>query len=86
MRPLQEVLQLSALEIFITLRSTGRHKKILESYMQVGAEIIQYEQTDASLESFAESVSKIFVPLYKIAANQGFPTWRPAVGYGGVRF
>lgn len=46
---------------------------------------MSYERTDAALDSFAGSVSKVIVPLHQIAANQGFPTWTPSVDYAVVR-
>ena len=45
---------------------------------------VAYERTDAALDSFSEAVTKVIVPLHQIAANQGFPTWRPSVEYAVV--
>ncbi|MGI6220253.1 MAG: HNH endonuclease domain-containing protein [Coriobacteriales bacterium] len=72
-------------DAIITLRDTGRHKKIFESYAQVDEQVMRYERTDAALDSFTESVTKVIVPLHQIAANQGFPVWRPSVEYAVVQ-
>lgn len=72
-------------DALLTLRGTGRHKQVFESYAQVDARVMRYERTEAALRSFTESVSKVVVPLHQIAANQGFPTWRPGVEYAVVR-
>lgn len=71
-------------DALMTLRNTGRHKKIFESYAQIDADVMHYEQNEAALVSFTDSVSKVVVPLHQIAANQGFPTWRPQMEYGTV--
>ena len=71
-------------DALMTLRRTGRHRKMLESYALIDADVMAYERTDASLESFTDSVTKVIVPLHQIAANQGFPTWRPSVEYAVV--
>lgn len=73
-------------DALMTLRSTGRHKKMFESYALVDADIMRYERTEAALRSFTDSVSKVIVPLHQIAANQGFPTWRPTVEYALIDY
>ena len=73
-------------DALITLRGRGRHRKVLESYAQVDARVMQYEHTEEALASFTESISKVIVPLHQIAANQGFPVWKPTVGYVAARF
>jgi len=72
-------------DALMTLRGTGRHKRVFESYTLIGANAADYERTDAALEAFTDTVSKVVVPLHQIASNQGFPTWRPAVAYAAVR-
>lgn len=72
-------------DALVTLKGTGRHKKVFESYVQIDAAAMQYERTEAALDSFTESITKVIVPLHQIAANQGFPAWRPAVEYSVVQ-
>lgn len=59
----------------MTLRNTGRHRKIMESYLGIDPLVREYDRSEASLRSFTESVSRVVVPLHQIALNQGFPTW-----------
>ena len=73
-------------DALLTLRGTGRHRRVFESYTQIDSQVMHYERTDASLDSFVDSVTKVIVPLHQIAANQGFPTWRPTVDYAVVSF
>ena len=73
-------------DALMTLRGTGRHRKVFESYSQIDAEVMRYERTEAALCSFVDSVTKVIVPLHQIAANQGFPTWRPTVEYAVVKY
>ncbi len=72
-------------DALLTLRGTGRHRRVFEAYSQIDAEIMRYERTDAALCSFTDSVTKVIVPLHQIASNQGFPTWKPTVEYAVVR-
>ena len=62
-------------DALMTLRNTGRHRKIMESYLGIDPLVREYDRTEASLRSFTESVSRVVVPLHQIALNQGFPTW-----------
>ena len=73
-------------DALITLKGSGRYKKMFKSYAQIDAHVMQYERTDAALDSFSEAVTKVIVPLHQIASNQGFPTWRPSVEYSVVVF
>jgi hypothetical protein len=50
---------------------------IYESYATIDPHVAEYERTDAARESFTRAVSRVVLPLHQIAANQGFPTWRP---------
>jgi hypothetical protein len=72
-------------DALLTLRGSGRHRKIFESYAQIDSQVMRYERTGAALDSFTDSVAKVIVPLHQIAANQGFPTWRPTFDYAVVR-
>ncbi len=72
-------------DAILTLRSTGKHRKVFESYAQIDSHVMQYERTDAALDSFTGSVTKVIVPLHQIAANQGFPIWRSGIDYAVVR-
>ena len=74
--------QFSAL---MALRGTGRHRKILEAYVQMHPDLAAFEDTPACRQVFAERVDKVVRPLHQIAANQGFALWRPEWEYAAVR-
>lgn len=68
--------QFSAL---MAIRKTGRHKKIIESYLQIVPDLMDYRDNDDCRMAFADNISNIIRPLYQIAINQGFDTWYPAL-------
>ena len=68
---------LQQFDAFMTIKALGRHRKIIEAYLAVDSHALEYERTDASAQSFCNSVQDAILPLYQIARNQGFPVWRP---------
>ena len=59
----------------MTIRQKGGHGRILDSYVQMGAEVSCFERNVGSLESFSDCIKKAVVPLHQIALNQGFALW-----------
>ena len=72
-------------DALMTLRGTGRHRKVFESYELIGVHAGEYERTDVALAEFTDAVTKVIVPLHQIAVNQGFPLWNSATEYAAVR-
>lgn len=62
-------------DALMTIRQKGGHGRILDSYVQMGAEVSSFERNVGSLESFSDCIKKAVVPLHQIALNQGFALW-----------
>lgn len=69
------------LTAYVFAKEKGRHKKILESYLTIDDEMMRYDLSDRSKESFENSLQKVIVPLYQIAKNQGYPLWNSSYVY-----
>ena len=70
----------------MAVRNTGRHKKVLEAYLQVEPNLAQFEDTPACRVAFAESIARVVRPLHQIASNQGFALWHPSYEYAVGEF
>lgn len=62
-------------DALLTLRSRREHRKVVDDYLSIDPSIMEYEQSERSLDAFSKSVSRLVTPLHQIAANQGFPLW-----------
>lgn len=69
------------LEAYVFARREGKYGKILEAYLSVDHEMMQYDLSDRSKESFSESLRKVIEPLYQIASNQGYSCWNESYVY-----
>lgn len=65
-------------DALMTLRDSGKHRKIIEGYLGIDSEVFAYTRSDASQVHFAEAISKSITPLHQIALNQGFALWHPS--------
>ncbi|ACV21373.1 Uncharacterised protein [Slackia heliotrinireducens] len=74
-------------DALMAVRNTGRHRKVLEAYLQIEPNFESFENTASCREAFIDDIGKAIRPLHQIARNQGFDIWRPTVEcvYDGVR-
>lgn len=59
-------------------RESGHHRRYLESYLQVDANVLEYEPREECYQVFAANLERAIKPLHQIAVNQGFALWHPA--------
>lgn len=71
-------------DALMAVRETGRHKKLLEAYLPVDAEIYAYEDTEECRAFFRANIENAIKPLWQIARNQGFGLWQPSYEYAVV--
>lgn len=62
-------------DALIALRNTGRHRKIIDAYLQIEPDLELLEDIPACRMAFSDDVAKVIKPLHQIALNQGFAPW-----------
>ena len=62
-------------DALMAVRNTGRHKKYIERYLTVDANVLTYELRLECRELFRANLERTIKPLHQIALNQGFSSW-----------
>ena len=68
-------------DALMAVRNTGRHKKVIEAYLQVEPDLTSFEDVPACRMAFADDIARVVRPLHQIASNQGFTLWHPSYEY-----
>lgn len=68
-------------DALMAVRNTGRHKKIIEGYLQIEPDLAMFENSPACRMAFSNDIAKVIRPLHQIALNQGFASWTPSYEY-----
>lgn len=64
-------------DALMAIRGTGRHKGIIEGYLQIEPELAMFEDSPGCRMAFYDDVARVIRPLHQIASNQGFALWVP---------
>lgn len=73
-------------DALMAVRNTGRHRKVLEAYLAIEPDLVNFEDVPVCRMAFADDIAKAIRPLHQIASNQGFATWHPSVEYAYMEF
>ena len=68
-------------DALMAVRNTGRHKKIIEGYLQIEPDLAMFENSPACRMAFSNDIAKVIRPLHQIALNQGLASWTPSYEY-----
>ncbi len=63
-------------DALMAIRNTGRHKKYIERYFAIDADVLSYEPRLECREAFKVNLERTIKPLHQIALNQGFAPWQ----------
>jgi hypothetical protein len=73
-------------EAFMAVRNTGRHRKVLNAYLQIEPQLATFEDIPACKMAFVDDITKAIRPLHQIALNQGFVQWIPTYEYVAMNY
>lgn len=62
-------------DALIATRGSGAPRAVIESYLTIDPHVLEYEDSPASRQRFAENLQRTITPLYQIALNQGYAVW-----------
>ena len=72
-------------DALMAVRNTGRHKKIIEGYLQIEPDLAMFENSPACRMAFSNDIAKVIRPFHQIALNKGLASWNYEIGRASCR-